>query len=388
MKTDMWGELKRAAWAEIDLAAIEHNFRALRALAPKSGFLCCVKADSYGHGAVPAARTLLSAGAESLGVATIEEAARLREAGISGPIVLLGATPRANAADILALGLTPVVTTPEDARLLSEASQNAAQNAPLSAPVGIFLALETGMGRLGFLHEEAVLRDIQQVAALPGIHVWAFFSHFATAEEEDQSFALEQIERFDAFCAALRIRGVTAPVRTMANSAAILNFPQAQYELVRPGLALYGLYPAESLRAKIDLRPAMRVRASIVCLRKVPVGFSVSYGRRFTTGRESLIGTLPIGYADGLPRAASGSARALVRGRSVPIVGSVCMDQCMIDVTDVPGVREYDEATLIGEQDGETIALEEIAADSGTISYEAACRFGQRLPKVYLERAE
>ena len=380
MDDDAMAKLKRAAWAEIDLSAVAHNFRALRALAPESRFICCVKADAYGHGAVPVARTLLSAGAEALGVATLEEAAQLRGSGISAPVALLSAAPRANAADILSLGVTPVVTTWEDARLLSEAVQSAAQ----SAPAEIFLALETGMGRLGFLREEAALRDIERVAALPGITIGAFFSHFATAEEEDQGFALAQIERFDAFCAALAARGVTAPQRTMANSAAILNFPQAHYELVRPGLALYGLYPAERLRAKVELRPAMRIQAAISYLRRVPKGFTVSYGKRFVTERESLIGTLPAGYADGLPRALTGSARALVRGHSVPVVGTICMDQCMVDVTDVPDVREYDIATLVGEQGGERIALEEIARGSGTINYEAACRFGQRLPKVYV----
>ncbi|MDR1815604.1 MAG: alanine racemase, partial [Clostridiales Family XIII bacterium] len=326
----MFYEARRAAWAEIDLGAIRDNYLALRRLAPGAAFVVCVKGDAYGHGLVRVSKTLADAGAEYLGVATLAEASALRAAGIGTPIVLFGAAPRENVPDILRERIIPVLTTYEDAQLLSEA---AAQD-PSGLRAEIFIAVETGMGRLGFLHSVKGFDQIREIYGMPGLCVKGIFSHFATADEADPAFALEQIARFDEFDKQLMLQGLDSGERTMANSAAIMNFPQAHYEIVRPGIALYGIYPSDAVdRSIVSLRPAMCVKADIVYLRNVPPGFSVSYGRRFVTQRPSAIGTIPIGYADGLPRCLTGNAWALVGGRRAPVVGTICMDLCMVDVT-------------------------------------------------------
>ncbi|MDR1797820.1 MAG: alanine racemase [Clostridiales Family XIII bacterium] len=374
-------EARRAAWVEIDLGAITENFHSLRRLAFGCETIACVKADAYGHGLVKVSWELVKAGTEYLGVATIEEAMDLRAAGIPVPIVLFGAPPRENIKEALDQQVIPVITTYDDAQLLSEM----AVRMDLPHDAEIFIAVETGMGRLGFLHTVKGLDQIREIYQMPKIKVKGIFSHFATADEPDPHFAIEQIERFGAFDKQLTMLGLDIGSRTMANSAAIMYFPQAHFEIVRPGISLYGLYPSEDVDKEIlPLRPAMSVKANIVYLRNVPAGYSVSYGRRFVTQRPSTIGTIPIGYADGLSRSLTGKARVLVGGHFAPIVGTICMDQCMIDLTDVPGVYEYDEVVVMGAQSGNMILAEEIGAASGTIGYEVVCRFGQRLPHIYL----
>jgi len=377
----MYKELQRAAWAEISLGNIRDNYLAIRGLAPESEVIACVKANAYGHGLVKTAWELVRSGVEYLGVATVAEAVELRSAGIRTDIVLLSALPRDNTKDALDLDLITVITAYEDARLLSGTIKHFNAKKELR----FFTALETGMGRLGFMPTSEALADIAALTSLPGIKMLGAFSHFATADEADLSFARNQLERFNDYTARLLEAGIHAGKRTMANSAAIMALPDSHFEIVRPGIALYGLYPSAAMdKSVLPLKPVMTVKVNIVYLKKTPSGFPVSYGSRFVTQRESLIATLPIGYDDGLSRHTRGNARVLVRGRYAPIVGTICMDQCMADVTDVPGVREYDEAVLLGEQDGARITADEIAADSDTISYEVVCRFGQRLPRKYL----
>ena len=377
----MFNELRRAAWAEISLGNIRANYLAIRALAPASEAIACVKADAYGHGIVKTAWTFVREGVEYLGVGTIDEAVALRAAGIRTQIVLMSAAPRGNTKDILDFSLIPVITTMTDAKLLSEEAVR--NNVKKEAP--FFAAIETGMGRLGFMPSLDSVKDFTALASLPGIRMAGVYSHFASADEPDLSYTYAQLEAFSAFCAQLSAAGVDAGKRTIANSAAVIGVPESHLEIIRPGIALYGLCPSEAMDAgAVPLEPAMSIKANIIYLKKVPPGFSVSYGRRFTTQRESLIATLPIGYGDGLPRAMTGKGHALVRGCSVPIVGTVCMDHCMADVTDVPGVSEYDEAVLMGRQLGSSITAEEIAESSGTNAYEVVCRFGQRLPRKYI----
>ncbi|MDR3305885.1 MAG: alanine racemase [Clostridiales Family XIII bacterium] len=377
----MYNEGRRAAWVEIDLDSIVGNYLQIRKITPGCATIACVKADAYGHGLVKVAWELVKSGTEYLGVATLAEAVALRTAGIRTPIVLLSAVPRGNIKDVLDIGVIPVVTTFDDAQLLSEMVGRAGRKKPAE----VFIAIETGMGRLGFLYTVKGIAQILQIQSdLPGVHIKGLFSHFATAEDENPSFALSQIDAFSAFENQLALSGLDPGARTMANSAAIMGFPEAHFEIVRPGLALYGMYPSEEMdKDVLPLKPAMSVKANIVYLRKVPPGFTVSYGRTFVTERDSLIGTLPIGYADGLPRNISGRGRVLIRGESAPIVGNICMDQCMIDVTDIPGITEYDEVVLLGKQGEREIPAEEIAELSGTINYEVTCRFGQRLPKIF-----
>jgi len=377
----MYNELQRAAWAEISLGNIKSNYLAIRALAPDSEVIASIKSDAYGHGLEKTAWELVRNGVEYLGVATIAEAIQLRSAGIGTDIVMLSAVPRGNTKDVVDQDLMSVVTTYEDARLLSDAATHFGAKKALR----FFIALETGMGRLGFMPRPEALADIAAISTLPGIEMAGVFSHFATADEADLSFARAQIDSFNDYCVHLREAGIDPGKRTMANSAAIMALPESHFEIVRPGIALYGLYPSENVDKKIlQLNPAMSIKANIIYLKKTPAGFPVSYGSRFVTQRESLIATLPLGYGDGLPRHTKGNARIICRGQIVPIVGTVCMDQCMADVTDVPGVNEYDEVVFLGEQDGARITAEEIAEDSDTISYEVIDHFGLRLPKKYI----
>jgi alanine racemase len=242
------------------------------------------------------------------------------------------------------------------------------------------------MGRIGFLRDDAAAVEIRRIAALPNLAISCIASHFATSEEDDTSYARGQIDAFNQFCARLSEAGIRPRARSIANSAAIARFPEARFEAVRPGISLYGVYPSDAVdRNILPLSPVMSVKARIVYLKKVPAGYSVSYGRHFTTSRESLIATLPLGYADGLPRNLSGAGRVIIRGKYAPIIGSICMDQCMVDVTDIPDAREYDEATILGSDGGLSVTADEIAGKCSTISYEILCRFGQqRLERAYL----
>ena len=377
----MYNDLQRAAWVEVSLSNIRDNYLAIRSLAPESEALVCVKANAYGHGLVKTAWELVRCGVEYLGIATVAEAVELRSAGISTNIVLLSALPRGNTKDALDLDLITVITAYEDAKLLSEATKFFGAKKALR----FFVALETGMGRLGFMPTPEALADIAALTSLPGINMLGTFSHFATADAADLSFARKQLAGFNEYCARLHEAGIETGKRSMANSAAIMTLPDSHFDIIRPGISLYGIYPSDSIdKSILTLKPAMTIKPNIVYLKKTPAGFPVSYGSRFVTQRESLIATIPIGYGDGLPRYTRGNARVLVHGHYAPIVGVVCMDQCMVDVTDVPGVCEYDEVVLLGEQEGAHITAEELAADSGTITNEVVCRFDQRLPTKYL----
>jgi len=377
----MYNDLIRAAWAEISLGNIKDNYFAIRSLAKDSEVIACIKSDAYGHGLVKTGWELVRNGVEYLGVATITEASELRRAGIATDIVILSAVPRGNTKDVLDLDLISVITTYEDARLLSDTTQRFTAKKALR----YFIAIETGMGRLGYLPAPESLADIAAVTSLPGIEMIGVFSHFATADGPDLTFANSQLDGFNEYCARLYDAKIDTGKRTMANSAATMVLPDSHFEIIRPGISLFGLYPSEAVdKSILTLKPAMSIKANIVYLKKTPANFPVSYGSRFVTQRESLIATLPLGYGDGLPRHTKGNARVIVRGHIVPIAGTICMDQCMADVTDVPGVSEYDEAVILGEQDGARITAEEIAADSDTITYEVVCRFGQRLPKRFV----
>lgn len=372
-------ETLRPVWAEIDLSCIDHNIKSIKNLVGDTEIYGVVKADGYGHGALQVSRILLANGVSTLAVATLSEAIALREAGFTCPIVMLGLTPWMYHDEILHYDITPVLASYMETRLLASLAVEAKKT------VEILLAVETGMGRIGFLPIKESVTEILGIQRLPNIRIKGIFSHFATADEADKTYAKQQLATFLRFQGQLEAAGVRAPFLTHANSAALMELPEARLDAVRPGIILYGCYPSKEVdRSILDLRPAMALKANIVFLKRVPAGFSVSYGRRFTTERESLIATLPIGYADGFPRFLSGKGRVLIRGQYAPIVGNICMDQCMIDVTDIPGVRKYDEAVLIGRQGENEILADEIAEKTGTINYEIVCRIGPRVPRVYL----
>lgn len=366
--------------AEIDLAAIDHNIKEIKKLVGSIPIIGIVKADGYGHGAVEVSKVLLKNGVDSLGVATIDEALELRQAHIEVPIVILGPAPTTAAPTIVKYNLTPVITTLEGAQAISEAVKNQG-----GSPVEVLVALETGMGRVGFYPSEESFQDIVKINNLANIKIKGLFSHFATADEIDKTYARQQLAVFDHVSNLLNELGISTCFRTHANSAGIMELPESHYESVRPGIILYGCYPSNEVnRDIIKLKPAMSLKANISFLKSVPAGTSISYGRKFTTDKESLIATLPLGYADGYPRFLSGKGRVLVHGQYAPVVGNICMDQCMVDVTHIPHVNIGDEVVLIGRQGDKEILADEVAEKTGTINYEIVCRIGKRVQRVYV----
>lgn len=376
----MWKEALRPAWAEINLCNLDYNIKQIKQKACGKEIIGVVKADGYGHGSVEVSRVLLENGVKTLAIATLQEAITLREGGITCPIIMLGITPEMYVETLLNYDITPVTSSYENAAAISEAAKAAGK------VIDAYVALDTGMGRIGFLPIDESVEEFTKISRLSNLRIKGLFSHFATADEKDKTYAELQLSNYDMIYEKLRQAGVEIPSRTIANSAAIMEIPAAYFDAVRPGIVLYGCYPSQEVdRSQLSIKPVMSVKANIVHLKKVPQGFSVSYARRFTTARESLIATLALGYADGYPRYLSGKGRVIVNGVFAPVVGNICMDQCMIDVTDVPDVKLGDEVVLMGSQGNLTILADEIGEKTGTINYEIVCAFGQRLPKVYVK---
>ncbi len=377
----MYQEAKRSAWVEINLANLDYNIKnILRKVGPSVEVMGIIKADGYGHGAIPVAQILRQNGVKSFGVATLHEAIALRESGSTEAIVLLGLTSSEYADTLIQYDFTPVVMSSENAKAFSDAAQKAGKT------IEGYVAIDTGMGRIGYLADDlTALEDIRKITTLPHFRVKGVFSHFATADAANKSFAQLQESKFQTFISAMEQAGIQVPSKTFANSAAIMELPSAHLDTARPGIVLYGCYPSSEVNpSSLDIKPVMSVKANISRLVRVPVGFSVGYGRKFIAQRESMIATLPLGYADGYPRPYSTFGWVLVGGHVAPLAGNICMDQCMVDVTDVPGVKEGDEVILMGSDGIHTILADDIANATGTINYEIVCAFGQRLPKVYI----
>jgi alanine racemase len=366
----------RPTAALIDFGALTHNFREVMRRADGRKVLAVVKAQAYGHGAVKVSKHLLGLGANTLGVALLEEGRELREAGIETPILVMGAVSPGQADALVSLRLTPVVYTLPVARALSDAARRSGTRAP------VHVKIDTGMGRIG-VAPEAAPDFIGELLALDGITVEGLMTHFADADLRDKQFASKQMDRFEALLKELDAKRILIPLRHAANSAALLDYRRALFTMVRPGLMMYGYNPLEGERVA-DLRPALSLVTHIAFLKKVPAGIPVSYGRTFVAKRESLIATIPIGYADGYSRGLSNKGEALVRGVRVRVAGRVCMDMCMLDVTDVPGVSEGDEVMLIGKQGNQRITADDIAEKTGTIAYEVLCGIGARVPRIYV----
>lgn len=377
----MYKEAIRPAWAEINLSNVDYNIKKIREkVGEDKEIIGVIKADGYGHGSVKMAEVLKENGVKTFAVATLQECIVLREAGFMEEIIMLGLTPDMYADTIVKYNITPVVNSSENAKAISDAAESH------GVEVRGLVAIDTGMGRIGYLTDDPeAVEDIKKIEALPNFSIKGLFSHFATADAADKSFAQVQEERYNAFAAKLAEAGVNVPMKTFANSASIMEIPSVYFDAVRPGIILYGCYPSNEVdKSLLDLKPAMSVKANIVHLKKVPVGFSCGYGRKFIAERESLIGTITLGYADGYPRPYSPNAKVIVNGHVAPIAGNICMDQCMIDLTDVPNVKVGDEVIIMGTDGTHTILADDIAEATGTINYEIVCAFGQRLPKVYV----
>ena len=362
---------------KIDLDAIAHNFDAVWA---KAGVpvMAVIKADAYGHGAIPVAR-LLQDKCAFFGVSSMLEAMELRQAGLTTPILILGQTPVQAFSTAVREGIRPTIFHYEAALALSEAAQAAGITAPFH------FAVDTGMSRIGFQATEEDADICAKIAALPGIRAEGIFSHFATADCADLSRARKQAERFDYFCTLLHDRGVEIPIRHMNNSAGLMNFG-THYEMVRSGIVTYGMYPSDEVDPRLlPIRPVMQWITRVAYVKTLPAGRQISYGGTYTTTKETVVATLPVGYADGYRRSLSGIGHVLIHGKKAPVLGRVCMDQIMVDVTDIPGVKLDDTAVLIGCDGDEEITVDAMAAATGTINYEIVCGLSRRIPRAYYQ---
>ena len=361
----------RPVWAEIDLDALQHNVRAVRAYAGNARMMAIVKANAYGHGAVPVARAALEAGATDLGVICLDEGGEIRSAGIDAPIVILGHTPITQAADVISHRLSPTVNALQFGADLSAA----AVKAGISLPVHI--KVDTGMARYGLRPDECVALA-ESLRELPGLVVEGVFTHFASADEADQAFTHQQYAQFLDVVARLP----WVPVRHAAASAALITAPETILDMVRAGIALYGYAPEGG--AGLELRPVLALKSRIARIHALASGETVSYGRTWRAQHPTRIGLVMAGYGDGVPRALSNRGQALVRGRRVPIIGRVCMDQLIVDLNEVPDAREDDVAVIIGAQGGDFIGADDVAQLSETISYEVLTGIAARVPRLYI----
>jgi len=360
---------------KIDLDAIRRNFSAVR---EKAGVkvMAVIKADAYGHGAVQVAR-LLQEECAFFGVSSMLEAMELRRAGLRTPILILGHTPVQAFPTAIMENIRPTIYRFEDAAALSEAAQEMGMTA------AFHLAVDTGMSRIGFQVTEEDADLCAKITALPCLHAEGIFSHFASADCEDLSRARHQAELFDRFYAMLRQRGVRIPIRHLDNSAGLMNFNR-HYEMVRSGIITYGMYPSSEVSPSLlKLEPALQWLSRVTHVKTLPAGREISYGGTYTTTRDTTVATIPVGYADGYRRNLSGKFYVLIRGQKAPILGRICMDQMMVDVTDIPGAAVNDKVVLVGRYGSEEITMEQIAAAADSFNYEFVSGISRRVPRIY-----
>lgn len=374
----------RRTWVDIDLDAIGHNIDIIRQRTDGAEIMCIVKADAYGHGVEHIALEYQRMGIKWFGVSNIEEAVELRKCGIRGDILILGYTPHKVTRLLSDYDITQAVFSEEYAEGLSAAAVE------LGVTVKCHIKADTGMGRIGFNcrsedSADAQLEPCARVCALPGLEVNGIFTHFAVADDgkDGEEFTRGQYASFVRLIDKLAQRGITFRWRHCCNSAGTLEYPDMHLDMVRPGIILYGLSPSSVQRGRFDLQPVMHLRSVISMVKPLEAGATVSYGRTFTAPHDMVLATAPIGYADGYPRILSGRQEVLVRGQRVPIVGRVCMDQLMLDVTGVEGVKEGDRVTAFGIDGTAEIPVDELADKMGTINYELICRMARRVPRVY-----
>lgn len=339
--------------------------------------MAVVKANAYGHGMLKICNVCLEEKVEYFGVASLDEALSIREQNIKTPILILGYVPSEYAQIAVQNDISSTVFNFDTAKALSEAAVKTGQKAK------VHVKIDTGMGRLGFYPDENNLEIIRKIASLPGIYLEGVFTHFATADAGDKTFAYEQLKKFNWFTKRLEDYGIEIPLKHSSNSAALIDIPEARFDMIRAGIILYGLYPsAEVKREKINIIPVMRLKSKISFIKVLPPGHTVSYGRTYCCSSPTKVATVPIGYADGYSRLLSNKVWAVVRGVKVPLIGTVCMDQCMFDVTEVEGVKEGDEVILFGrKEDG--ITADDLASIIGTINYEVVSCIGPRVCRVY-----
>lgn len=370
----------RPVWAEINLDNLAHNMREIKSISNSNEIMAVVKADAYGHGAVDVAPVLLENGATRFAVAVISEAVELRRSGIDVPIMILGYTPAIFSHELFKYDIQQTVTSYEYAKELSMEAKKEKK------VLKVHLAIDSGMGRIGFLPNEESFKEIYKISTLENIEIAGAFSHFSTADEEDKCYTFEQLKKFNNFCDKLAANGIKLSIRHIANSAAIIDLEHTHFEAVRPGIILYGYYPSNEVNLdKIKLKPVMTLKTNIVHIKNLESGQYISYGRKYVTSKQEVIATMPVGYADGYTRQLSGKAKVIINGEFAPVVGRICMDQCMVDVTHIKDVKIGDEVILMGEDNNLKFNADDVAALLDTINYEVICMISKRVPRVYIK---
>ncbi len=376
--------MDKRTWAEVDLDAIAHNIKEIRKITnPNSKIMAVVKADAYGHGFLEVTKTLLENGADRLAVAVLQEGKQLRSRGVTVPILILGASGEESVEDLINFDITPSVFTYEFAKELSYAAERKEK------VTKIHIKIDTGMSRIGFLagdNNEEIVDEILKISRLPYIEIEGIFSHFATSDEADKSYTLLQYERFMDVCDKLEDKGLHIPIKHICNSAGIMMYPEMHLDMVRPGVILYGMYPSDEVdKSRLNLIPAMTLKSTVTHVKEVEEGRGVSYGKEFITSKKMKIATVPIGYADGYLRKLAHEGKMIVNGEKVAIIGRICMDQCMIDVTNVHTIDKGDEVTIFGR---EGVTIDDLAAWLETINYEVSCVIGKRIPRIYTKNGK
>lgn len=371
--------MEHRTWAEVDLDAIAHNIREIRKITnPSSQIMAVVKADAYGHGFLEVTKTLLENGADRLAVATLREGEQLRSRGVRVPILVLGALMEEDIDDYINFNITPSVFSYEMAHAISYVAEKK------EIVTKIHIKLDTGMSRIGFLtgeKNEGIAEEIIKISKLPYIEIEGIFSHFSTSDEYDDSYTRLQYSRFTDVINILEERGLHIPIKHICNSAAIMMYPEMHLDMVRPGVILYGMYPSSEVdKSRLSLKTAMTLKSKITFVKEVEPGRGVSYGKEYITDKVTKIATVPIGYADGYLRRLAKEGRMIVNGQQVPIIGRICMDQCMIDVTNVHNIERGDEVILFS---NEGITVDDLAKWLDTINYEITCVIGKRIPRIY-----
>lgn len=368
-------KVMRPVWAEIDLDALKYNVKNIRKLVGNKEIIAVVKADAYGHGAIDIVPTLLENGVNKLAVACISEGIELRESNIDAPIIILGYTPLECGEDLVRYNIEQTVY---DLGYAKELSEIAIKN---NKKAKVHIALDTGMGRIGFMPNDDSINDIVEMYKLEGIELEGIFTHFSSADESDKGYTYDQFKKLNKFIEELTDRNINIPFKHCSNSGAIIDLPETYLEGVRAGIILYGYYPSHEIKKEnLDIKPVLTLKAKVAHVKEMDKDMYISYGRTFKTEKKSIIATIPIGYADGYSRNLSGKAKVIVKGKIVDVVGRICMDQCMIDVSDVNNINRGDEALIFG--DG-AVTVDDIARWLGTINYEITCMLGHRVPRIY-----
>ncbi|NDI34676.1 alanine racemase [Chengkuizengella sediminis] len=368
----------RPTWAEISLDALHYNLTRFQEILPNHmGIMAVVKANAYGHGAVEVAKQAILSGAQYIAVAFLDEALELRNSGITAPILILGYIPPEAVELAIQHDITLTVFQDETVEALCKIRNH--------EPIKVHIKIDTGMGRLGVRYENAI-PFIEKVLQLDGVEIEGVYTHFANADEEDKTYTLEQYQLFKGIVDYFKQKNITFSIIHTGNSAIAIDLPEYSYNMVRLGISMYGLYPSTEINHhKVDLKPVMSLKTKIVHSKVLPSGSGISYGTRYFTKNDEQIATLPIGYADGYSRMLSGKVDALIRGRRVPVVGTICMDQCMINITGLDNVKLGEEVVLFGKQGNEQILVEELADQLDTINYEIVCMISHRVPNVYVQ---